>query len=82
MARPANEAKKIDMEMKKVSGGKLRAIGYDASRRCLRVELDNGSVVEYSGVPQETYRRLAAAGSMWSYFRDNIEEEYSAQRIR
>lgn len=70
------------MEMKKVSAGKLRAIGYDASSRCLRVELDNGSIVEYSGVPQETFRRLSSAGSMWSYFRDNIEEEYAAKRVR
>jgi hypothetical protein len=68
--------------MKKVSAGKLRAIGYDPARRCLRVELDNGDRVDYAGVPQETYRRLAAAGSMWSYFRDNIEEEYSARRVR
>ena len=70
------------MEMKKVSGGKLRATGYDASRRCLRVELDNGDAFEYAGVPQETYHRLAAAGSMWSYFRDNVEEEYSSKRVR
>jgi hypothetical protein len=52
------------MEMKKVSAGKLRAIGYDPSRRCLRVEMEGGEILEYAGVPQETYRRLSAAGSM------------------
>lgn len=70
------------MEMKNVSAGKLRAIGYDAAHRCLRVEMDNGDIVEYSGVGQETYRRLAAAGSMWSYFRDHIEEEYGARKLK
>jgi len=28
------------------------------------------------------YRRLAGASSMWSYFRDNIEEELVGKRIR
>lgn len=70
------------MEMKKVCAGKLRAIGYDPGRRCLRVEMDNGQLLEYAGVPQETYRRLSTAGAMWSYFRDNIEEEYSARPVR
>ena len=70
------------MEMKKVNGGKLRAIGYDASQRVLQVEMEGGSVYQYSGVSQETYRRLAASGAMASFFRDNIEEEYPARRLK
>lgn len=70
------------MEMKKVSAGKLRAIGYDERARVLRVQMDDGSTLDYAGVPAETYRRLATAGSMWSYFRDNVEEEFSARRVR
>lgn len=70
------------MEMKKVSSGKLRAIGYDSSTRTLQVEFDDGAVMQYLSVPQETYRRLDSSGSMWSYFRDNIEDEYTAKRIR
>lgn len=70
------------MEMKKVSGGKLRAIGYEAATRTLQVEMDSGSVVQYSGVPAEVFRRLGSAGSMWSFFRDNIEEEFPAKRVK
>lgn len=70
------------MEMKKVSSGKLRAIGYDAGSRVLQVEFDDGRVMQYSAVPGEVYRRLAGAGAMWSYFRDNIEDEYSGRRMR
>jgi hypothetical protein len=70
------------MEMKKVSAGKLRAIGHDAGARTLRVEFDDGKIVEYSGVPQDTFRRLVSSGSMWSYFRDNIEDEYTARRVK
>ena len=70
------------MEMKKVNGGKLRAIGYDAAQRLLQVEMEGGSVLQYIGVSQETFRRLASSGSMASYFRDNIEEEYPARRVK
>ncbi len=68
--------------MKKVNAGKLRAIGYDAASRTLQVEFDTGAIVQFGGVPQETFRRLSSSGSMWSYFRDNIEEEYAAKRVR
>ncbi len=69
------------MEMKRMSAGNLRAIGYDSARRVLVAELTSGTY-EYSGVSAETYRRLASSGSAWSFFRDNIEEEYPAKRIR
>lgn len=68
------------MEMKKINAGKLRAIGYDPRERVLRVEFDDGSAIDYSGVGTETWRRLSTSGSAWSYYRDNIEEEYSGRR--
>jgi len=70
------------MEMKTVSAGKLRALGYDAGARTLRVEFDDRRIVEYAGVPLETWRRLSTAGSMWSYFRDTIEDEFTARRVK
>ncbi len=69
------------MEMKRMTGGNLRAAGYDAVRRVLVVELNAGTF-EYDGVTAETWRRLASASSPWSFFRDNIDEEYPAKRIR
>ena len=70
------------MEMKKVSAGNLRAIGYDEQDRRLRVELGNGILVDYTGVSLDTWRRFSTSSLMWSYFRDNIEENYSEQRVR
>ncbi|MBK8335225.1 MAG: KTSC domain-containing protein [Sterolibacteriaceae bacterium] len=70
------------MEMKKVSAGKLRAIGYDAGARVLQIEFDDGRVMQYQAVGQELWRRLSTSGSMSSYFRDNIEEEFTARRVR
>lgn len=70
------------IEMKRISSGRLRAVGYDASARLLQVEFDDGKLVQYQGVGQEVWRRLSSSGSAWSYFRDNIEEDFSARRIR
>lgn len=67
------------MEMKKINSGKLRAIGYDARARLLQVQLDDGTMLQYSGVGEEVWRRLSSSGSTWSYYRDNIEEEFTAK---
>jgi hypothetical protein len=70
------------MEMKKLTGGNLRAAGYDDKRRTLVVELTSGTF-EYSGVSADTFRRLVSASSPWSFFRDNIEDgDYPSHRIR
>ncbi|MES2297157.1 MAG: KTSC domain-containing protein [Pseudomonadota bacterium] len=70
------------MDMKPFNAGKLRAIGYDARERILRVELDDGSAIDYDGVGNEVWRRLStcASSAAWSYYRDNIEEEYHGRR--
>ena len=69
------------MEMKRLSGGSLRAAGYDAREQLLVVELTAGTF-QYAGVSPEVWRRFSTASSPWSYFRDNIEEEFVAKRIR
>jgi hypothetical protein len=68
------------MQMLKISSGRLRAIGYDAGARTLRVQLDDDTTLEYVGVGQEIWRRLSTASSAWSVYRDNIEEEFQARR--
>lgn len=69
------------MEMKKINSGRLRGVGYDARARLLQVELDDGSLLQYSGVGEEVWRRLASSASAWSYYRDNVEEEFTAKRL-
>ena len=68
------------MEMKKINSGKLRAIGYDARARMLQVQLDDGSTLQYSGVGEEIWRSLSSSGAAWSYYRDNIVDEYTTKR--
>lgn len=69
------------MEMKKNNSDKLRAIGYDVRARLLQIQLDDGSMPQYSGVGEEAWRRLSSSGSAWSDYRDNIEEEFTAKRV-
>ncbi len=69
------------MEMKKTNSGKLRAIGYDAKARILQVQLDNGDTLQYSGIGEDLWRRLSSSGAAWSFYRDNIEEEFTAKRV-
>ena len=69
------------MDMKKLNGGSLCAAGYDERNQKLVVELTAGTF-EYTGVTPEMWRRFAGASSPWSYFRDNIEEEFPAKRVR
>lgn len=67
--------------MIKINAGKLRAIGYDAPTRTLHIELEGGDGLAYSAVGESIWRHFKASGNQWSYYRDNIEEEYSARSI-
>jgi hypothetical protein len=69
------------MEMIKVSAGKLRAIGYEAKTRTLRVQMEDGSALEYSGIAEALWYRFQSSGSQWSFYRDNIEEEFTGRRV-
>ncbi|MDO8990299.1 MAG: KTSC domain-containing protein [Sideroxyarcus sp.] len=69
------------MEMKKINSGKLRAIGYDARARILQVQLDNGDMLQYSGVGEDIWRRLSSSGAAWSFYRDNIDEEFTVKKV-
>ncbi|MEQ1590032.1 MAG: KTSC domain-containing protein [Gallionella sp.] len=69
------------MEMRKINSGKLRAIGYDARARLLQVQLDNGNTLQYSSVGEGLWRRLSSSGAAWSFYRDNIEEEFTVKQV-
>jgi hypothetical protein len=70
------------MERKKVSSEKIRSVGYDAASQVLEIEFSDGRVLQFSRVPSEVHRRLMAAPTIVSYFRDHIEDEYTARRLR
>jgi hypothetical protein len=70
------------LERKKVNADKIRSIGYDVGSQVLEIEFSDGKIVQYSRVPSEVHRRLMAAPTIVSYFRDHIEDEYTARRLR
>ena len=70
------------MDRKKVSSSSIRSIGYDERNRVLEVEFNDGRVNQYLGVSAEAYRRLVSAPSIVSYFRDNVEEAFTAKHVK
>jgi hypothetical protein len=70
------------VERKRVNSGSIRSVGYDARAQTLEVEFSNGALVQYERVAAEIHRRFLAAPSPGSYFRDEIEDVYTARRIR
>lgn len=70
------------MDRKRINSSHIRSVGYDASSQTLEIEFVSGSIVQYSRVSPEVHRRFLAAPTPASYFRDNIEESFTAKRIR
>ena len=70
------------MERKRLGASNIRSAGYDARNRLLEIEFSSGSIIQYSGVSEEVYRRLMHSPSAGSYFKDEIEENFTAKRIR
>lgn len=56
-------------------------MGYDARARLLQVQLDNGDTLQYSGVGKDLWRRLNSSAAAWNFYRDNIEEEFTAKKV-
>lgn len=69
------------MKTKKINSGKLRAIGCDFRTRILQVQFADGSTLQFGGMGEEIWHRLSCSGAAWNYYRDNIEEEFTAQRV-
>jgi hypothetical protein len=69
------------MEMKKLRAGRLRGIGYDEKARILRIELDNGELLEYDRITLEMWRRFSESTAPWSYYCDNIQDELTPRRF-
>ena len=64
------------MERPSVTSSNINSIGYDADSQILEIEFDNGSVYEYSGVPEGEHTGLMNADSKGTYFNANIKNRY------
>ncbi len=69
------------MEMKRLNASGLKAAGYDERSRMLVVETTVGTF-EYANISPEVYRRLMSSPTPASYYKEAIEEEFTARRIK
>ena len=51
------------------------------ARGCCRSSSTTAATLQYGGVGEETWRSLSSSGAAWSYYRDNIVEEFTAKRV-
>lgn len=70
------------IERKPIRRGGIKSAGYDRNARVLEIELDNGNVLQHTGVGDEIARRFLASSSPMSYYKDVIEEEFSIKRVK
>lgn len=70
------------IERKPIRRGGIKSAGYDRATRVLEIEFDNGSVIQHSSVGEEIARRFLASSAPQSYYRDNIQEEFTQRRVR
>lgn len=61
------------MEMRSVESSNVRAVGYDAETRTLRVEYKGGGVYEYPNVEPSLYADLLAAESVGKFCHQHVK---------
>lgn len=69
------------MDRTPVSSTSLKSVGYDPQTQTLELEFASGSVYQYANVPPEVHQALLEAESLGRYFIDNIEKNYTYQRV-
>ncbi|MBX7214349.1 MAG: KTSC domain-containing protein [Thermoflexales bacterium] len=69
------------MKRVEVASSVIRAAGYDPHTKTLEVELLDGHVYVYRGVPAVVYRDLMNAASVGQYFAHFIKTTYPCTRV-
>ena len=69
------------MRRKPIHRGGIVSAGYDPVTRTLDIEFDTKRVLRYEGIGSEGAERVLCSAEPLSYYRDVIEEEYSATEL-
>ncbi len=70
------------MERKPIHSSQFKSAGYDPDKRILEIEFSTGSVLQFGGVSRQTADDFMRASSPQSFYRDRIEEEYTATKVK
>ena len=62
-----------------VKSSNLKAVGYESE--IMEIEFLNGSVYEYSEVPQEKYDDLMSASSQGKYYNQYIKGQFPSKKL-
>lgn len=69
------------MERTSVTSSNISAIGYDSDNQILEIEFNNGSVYQYSGVPEYEFEGIMNAASKGTYLNSNIKNKYPFSKL-
>lgn len=69
------------MRRKPIHRGGIVSAGYDPVTRALDIEFDTKRVLRHENVGNEVAERFLCSAEPLSYYRDVIEEEYSATEL-
>jgi KTSC domain len=72
----------VAIERKLIRRGGIKSAGYDRASRVLEIEFDTGSVIQHTAVGEEIARRFLASSAPQSYYKDNIQEEFTIRRVK
>lgn len=64
------------MNMINIKSSNIDTIGYDKSRKALRIHFFDGKYNEYINVPKSTYKELISASSKGKYYFENIQYNF------
>lgn len=65
-----------------VRSSNIASVGYDPDSAILEIEFNDGSVYQYSQVPELHFRGLIDSGSVGGYFHRHIKGSYRYRQIR
>ncbi len=65
-----------------VSSSNIKSVGYDLDSTLLEIEFHDGSIYQYSNVPQSVHTALMASASLGSFLHKNIRGKYSYRKVR
>lgn len=64
------------MKMVTVNSQAIRAVGYDARSRRLKILFTQGHDYDFCEVPPQLYEQLMTAPSKGRFYNDNIKDRY------
>jgi hypothetical protein len=72
----------MPLDRKPIRRGGIKSAGYDRANRVLEIEFDNGSVMQHTAVGEEIALRFLSSSAPGSYYKDNIQEEFTVKRVK